>query len=152
MTLLPFGKDVPLSPGEFQNEINRLIERLVHSGISTRPLDGQDWAPLMDVLEEEDRFLVTAEVPGLDSADIDVSFSGDALTIRGHKPNERREGDENHYLRKERPFGSFMRTIQLSQSVDPERIAASCRKGVLEISLGKKEKDRPRSIRVEIAE
>lgn len=150
MALLPFSKDIPLSPSDFQQEMNRLFERFWHSGISTGPLDGQDWAPMMDVLEEEDRFVVRVEVPGLESKDIEVSVSGDKLTLKGHKPSERREGDERNYLRAERRFGSFQRTIQLPVDVDVSGVTATCRKGVLEIVLAKKEENRPKAIHVQI--
>jgi HSP20 family protein len=150
MALVSFRKDVPMSVGELQSEMNRLFDRFWHGGISMGPLDGMDWAPPVDVLEEEDRYVVTAEVPGLSTADIDVSVSGETLTIKGHKPNPRREGDERAYLRTERQFGSFMRTMQLPAAVDPQRVTAACKKGVLEISLAKKEELRPKNIHVEV--
>ncbi len=152
MPMLPFGKDVPLTPSEFQHEMNRLFERLWHTGLSTGPLDGQEWSPTIDVLEEQDRFVVTAEVPGLESKDIEVAVSGESLTLRGHKPNLRREGEERNYLLAERTFGTFFRTIQLPVALDPERVTATCRKGVLEIALGKKEEYRPKSIRVDVTD
>lgn len=152
MAFLPFSKDFPLSPSEFQNEIDRLFQRFWHGGISTGPLDGQDWAPPVDVLEEEDRFVVRAEVPGLESRDIEVSVSGDRLTLKGHKPTERREDDERNYLRSERRFGGFQRIIELPMSVDPEDVTAGCRKGVLEVVLVKKDENRPKAIRVDVSD
>ncbi|MBN1341466.1 MAG: Hsp20/alpha crystallin family protein [Phycisphaerae bacterium] len=152
MTLKPFGKDMPLSFGQFQSELNQLFERFWHGGIKTGPLDGQDWAPPIDVLEEEDRYVVTVEVPGLESSDIDVAVSGDTLSIKGHRASLRREGDEHGYLRTERQFGSFLRTVQLPVAVEADRISATCRKGVLEITLPKKEEHRPKAIRVEVSD
>lgn len=152
MPMLPFGKDVPLTPSEFQREMNRLMERLWHTGLSTGPLDGQEWSPTIDVLEEEDRFIMTAEVPGLESNDIEVAISGESVTIRGHKPDLRREGEERNYLLSERSFGTFLRTIRLPVAVDADRVTASCRKGVLEVTVGKKEEYRPKSIRVDVTD
>ncbi len=150
MALRPFGKEVPLSVGEVQDEINRLFDRFWHQGVITGPLDGQDWAPAMDLLEEPDRFVVTAELAGLSTADVDVSVSGTTLRIKGHKSSDRREGDDRSYLRSERRFGSFDRTISLPANVDGERVKASSRQGVLEIVLPKEEASRPRSIKVSV--
>ncbi len=150
MALLPFGKDMPMSLTEFQNEMNRLFERLWHSGITTRPLDGQDWAPSMDVLEEEDRYVIRAEVPGMEAKDIEVSVADDTVTVKGHKASERREGDERHYLRTERQFGAFLRAVSLPVGVDPSAVTATCKKGVLEIAVAKKEESRSKAIRVDV--
>jgi len=152
MTPFPFRKDLPLTIGEVQDEINRLFERLYHGGISTGPLDGQDWAPPLDVLDEPDRYLVRAEVPGLDVKDIEVSVSGDTLTIKGHKPTERREGQERNYILMERRFGNFMRSIRLPAGLEPSGIVATSKRGVLEIVLPKKEESKPKTIRVEVSD
>ena len=64
MIPIPSRKDLPASLSDLQAEMNNLIERLWHTGLTTRPLDGQEWAPSVDVLEEPDRFVVKAEVPG----------------------------------------------------------------------------------------
>ncbi len=152
MTLLPFGKEMPLSLTDFQNEMNRLFERYWHGGISTGPLDGQDWAPALDVLEEEDRYVIRAEVPGLEARDIEVSVSDNTLTLKGHKPSERREGDERNCLRLERRFGSFHRSVPLPVAVDGASVTATCKKGILEVVLAKKEEHRPKTIRVEVGD
>ena len=150
MSFLHFNKDFPISPTEFQHEMNRLFDRFWHGGINTAPLDGQDWAPPMDVLEEDARFVIRVEVPGLDSKDIELSVTDNALTLKGHKACERREGDERNYLQSERRFGSFLRTVRLPVEVDASAVSATCKKGVLEVALNKKEEDRPKAIRVEV--
>ncbi len=152
MPRIPFTKEGHIPLSDLQEEMNKLFERLWHGGVTTGPLDGQDWAPPVDVLEEPARYVVKAEVPGLDAGDVDVSISGDALTIKGHKPSERSEGQEANYLRAERRFGNFARSVALPASVDPAKVTAACRQGVLEIILPKKEEARPKSIRVELQE
>jgi HSP20 family protein len=152
MALLPFRKDMPVTLGDVQNEVNRLFERLWHGGITTGPLDGQDWAPPLDVLDDQDRYVIRAEVPGLDVKDIEVSVSGDTLTLQGHKPAERREGDERKYILMERRYGGFNRSIPLPVGVDASGVTATCRKGVLEIVLPKKEENKPKPIRVEVTD
>jgi HSP20 family protein len=152
MPPLPFSKDIPLSLGELQREMNRLFDHFWHGGITTGPLDGNDWAPPVDIVEDEDRFMIKAEVPGLDASDIEVSVSDNAITLKGHKATDHREGDERNTLQAERRFGSFFRTITLPVTVDPSSVTANCRKGVLEISLGKKEEHRPKTITVEVSD
>ncbi len=120
MAKLPFRKDIPLSLTEVQDEINRLFDRFWHAGLATGPLDGQDWAPSVDVLEEPDQFVIKAEVPGLDTGDVDVSVSENAVTIKGHKSAERTEGEGLVYLRKERAGGSFSRALSLTAEVVPQ--------------------------------
>jgi len=150
MPKLPFRKECHVSLSDLQQEMNRLLERLWHGGVTAGPFDGHDWAPPVDVLEEPARFVVKAEVPGLDASDVDVSISAEALTIKGHKPSDRAEGQEANYLQTERRFGDFARTVQLPVAVDPEGVTATCRRGVLEIVVPKKEEARAKSVRVEL--
>jgi HSP20 family protein len=152
MALLPLRKDIPLTLGEVQGEINRLFERFWHAGLATGPLDGQDWAPLVDVLDDADRYVVRAEVPGLDVKDIDVAVSDNTLTLRGHKPVERREGDERKYILMERQFGSFQRSITLPAGVEAAGVTATCRRGVIEIVLPKQEESKAKAIRIEVTD
>ena len=145
----PF-KPQSLSLRDLQEEINGLFDRVWHGGIRTAPFDGQEWAPAVDVLDEAERFIVRAEVPGLVTADFDVSVSGNVLTIKGSKPSDRREEQQEQYLRAERPFGAFNRSITLPVAVDADGVQATCTKGVLEVSLPKHEGVRPKSVRVEV--
>ena len=151
MGLLPFRKDVPLSLGEVQAEVNRMFDRFWHVGVLAGPMDGQDWAPPVDVREEPDRFVVRAEVPGLSTDEVDVSIAGESLIITGQKPSDRGEEEPEpgeRYLRTERRFGRFCRTLPLPATVDFEKATAQCRKGVLEVILPKKEDARPKTISV----
>jgi len=150
MSLLPFGKDVPVSIGDLQSEMNRVFDRFWHGGLATGPLDGQDWAPPLDVIEQEDRYVIRAEVPGLEAKDIEVSVTGSTLTLRGHKASELREDDDSNVIRAERRFGSFHRAVELPAAVETEGVAACCKRGVLEIALTKKEDARAKTIRVDV--
>ena len=93
-------------------------------------------APAVDVVEKENEFQITAELPGLDEKDIEVSVADDILTIRGEKKEEREEEAKNYHL-SERRYGSFLRTFQLPAGIDVEKIAATFRNGVLTITLPK---------------
>lgn len=136
--------------GTLQDEMNRVFDRVWHGGISTRPLDGQQWAPALDVYEFPDRFQVLVEVPGVDAHSVDVSCVGNTLTIRGEKgrPAEATEGTPQPY--RERRFGSFCRSVELNGKIMVEQVSARCVDGVLEITVPKSESERPRSVRVEV--
>lgn len=97
---------------------------------------GRRAAPAVDVVEKENEFRITAELPGLDEKDIGVSVADDVLTIRGEKKEEREEKAENYHL-SERRYGSFQRTFQLPAGIDAEKIAANFQKGVLTVTLPK---------------
>jgi len=92
--------------------------------------------PAMDVVEKEKEYQITAELPGLDEKDVEVSVADDTLTIAGEKKEEREETDNNCYF-SERRYGSFQRSFQLPAGVDAEKIAAVFQKGVLTVTVPK---------------
>ncbi len=93
-------------------------------------------APAVDIVETPNAFEITAELPGMDEKSIDVKCSGDLLTIRGEKKDEREEDKEGYYL-SERRFGSFQRSFRIPENVDTQKIAATFKNGVLALSLPK---------------
>ena len=105
------------------------------------------WAPSIDVIEKDDKFLVKAELPGVEEKDINVSISGNILTIEGEKQTES-EGKKDGYHYSEATYGSFSRSITIPSSVDVSKIAANCDKGVLEIDLPKMPESKPKKIAV----
>ena len=152
MPRIPFGKDVPFCLADIQDEMNRVFERMWHAGVSAGPFDGQDWAPRLDMLDEPNRYVLRAEVPGLGVDDIEVAFHDNVLTIKGHKHPDYSDDDKKHMLRLERRFGDFNRTIDIPAPIEADKIKASCRQGVLEVILEKKEESRPRSVKIEVQE
>jgi HSP20 family protein len=97
--------------------------------------------------ETQDMLTVTAELPGLESKDLDVSVSGDVLTIKGEKKSEKEEKDEQRHI-VERSYGSFVRMVRLPTAVAQDKIKASFKNGVLTVSLPKTEEAKPQSISV----
>jgi HSP20 family protein len=95
-------------------------------------------APKIDVSESKDGIEVTAELPGVDEKDIDLTLSNDVLTIRGEKKSERDEGDkEKSWHVVERRYGAFTRTVTLPYQPDSDKVEAKFEKGVLRIRLPK---------------
>jgi len=145
-------QDAQSALGALQDEMNRLFDRVWHGGISTRPFDGQSWAPSVDVYEFDDRFVMLAEVPGIDAASIDITYQDHALSIRGQKPRPSGIGYDTPSIVCERRYGAFSRTVDLPGGVDPEQISAKCIAGVLEVVIPKHESSRARTIRIEVTD
>jgi HSP20 family protein len=93
-------------------------------------------SPAVDVSEDDKAYRITAELPGMSEKDIDVSLSGDTLTIKGEKRSEKEEKAKNYYL-SERTYGSFQRSFSLPDGIDRSKIEASFAAGVLTLSLPK---------------
>ncbi|MCZ6699498.1 MAG: Hsp20/alpha crystallin family protein [Planctomycetota bacterium] len=148
MPSIPSPRDLPFSVQDMRNEFDRWLDRVWHGGLSSAPLDGQDWAPLFDVIDEKDCFRVRVEVPGLSADDIDVSILDDVLTIKGNKPSERKPGEDLSFLRAECRFGSFCRRFDLPTPVEEDSIRASCRNGVLTIEVPKTPEAMGRSVKI----
>ena len=98
---------------------------------------GTAWAPPIDVYETEDRYVVTAEVPGVTRDGIDVAVQDNRLRLRGTRPAEATERDTPHFHQVERGHGTFERTFHFADPVETERISADLRDGILTITLPK---------------
>lgn len=105
------------------------------------------WAPAIDVLEEEDKFLVKVELPGVKEEDVNVTVAGGTLTIEGDKKAESEVKKKGYYY-SETSYGSFSRSITIPSTVDVSKIEANYDKGVLEIALPKSPEVKPKKITV----
>ena len=134
----PAEREMFMNPlHEFRQEMDRLMENFFH-GFDTRHFGrrADSFVPQIDVLDTDKEIKISAELPGLDEKDIEVSLTREALTIKGEKREEKEEKGKDYY-RSERSYGSFTRTIPLPVEVDPDKVAASFRKGVLTVKLPK---------------
>ena len=131
-----------------RDEVNRVFDDFFGRGWLRSPLEGA-WAPAIDVSETHDAVEVTAEVPGIDPADIDISLCGDTLVIKGEKREEEKKEAEN-YSRVERRYGAFRRAVSLPTACDASRIKATCKDGVLNVRLEKSEATKARSIDIKV--
>ncbi len=125
-----------------QERINRLFEASLSRGRidETLSLSGS-WIPLADVYETPEAFVLEIELAGLDQDDIEIVVEGDSLTVKG----ERRPGGSSPdcFHRMERSYGAFYRSFQLSEDVDPDRVTATWRDGLLRLNAPKA-RSRPR--------
>ena len=105
------------------------------------------WAPPVDIAEEKDRILITAELPGFKENEIEIQTENGMLTLRGERRFEK-EADGKNYHRVERSYGQFVRSFSLPNNVDRERIKATFKNGLLEVELPKREDAKPKTIRI----
>lgn len=108
---------------------------------------GEAYFPV-DLYETNDEVVVKASLPGVKPEDIDISVTGQVLTLKGESKEEHEEKAQNYY-RRERRSGSFVRQLQLPTDVEPDRAEAVFEHGVLRLTLPKAEAVKPRTIKVQ---
>ena len=135
-----------MRPEPFSSEVNRLFDTLFEpvNGQSTR---AQRWAPAMDLVEEEDHFLLKADLPGLGEDDVSIEVQDNVLTVSGERKEEH-ERKQRGWYRLERSFGRFSRSLTLPEGVNADAITASFDKGVLAVRIPKPEERKPRRISI----
>jgi len=155
MALVPWrSQDAWLNPfselEQIQNEMNKLFNLSIGrwpdrtSGL----MEGR-WSPAIDVFDSKDNILVKADIPGMAKDDINVSVHGDTLVIKGEKKQES-ETKEKDFVRTERYYGSFHRAVSLPAEVDANKVSATYKNGVLELTLPKKEEAKPKEITIDV--
>lgn len=141
---------------EFEDILDRYNRQLAgreatapgHSG-EREILRKTDWAPAVDITESGDAFHITTELPGVSKEDVKVSVQDGVLTIQGERNVESKEEEFKRH-RIERLYGHFSRSFTLPEHVDDQNIKASYHDGLLELTLAKQEKAKPRAIEVEV--
>jgi HSP20 family protein len=135
---------------QVQKEMNKLFDTRfgeLQTGDNSSVVTS-NWTPAVDIKEEEKRFVLYADLPGINPKDIEITMEQGVLTVKGERPIPKDEEYAN-YKRVERAYGTFHRRFSLPDSADPAGIQANGRNGVLEISIPKHERVQPRKIMVE---
>mgnify|MGYP003694072325 CR=1 FL=1 len=134
--------------GDFQSELNRVFDGFF-GRTGTMPGGDRVWAPAVDMYETKDDLVVTAELPGVNEKEVQLSITGDVLSLRGertpesgHQPGEFPPG--------ERWYGRFERHLSLPISVQADKVKATYRDGVLTVTLPKAEEIKPKSIKIDV--
>ncbi len=142
----PLGEMVSL-----RSAMDRLFEDSFVNPLSWRTISsGETLAPAIDVHETDNEIVVSAALPGMKADDVDITMTGQTLTLRGEvKADEEVKRDQ--YLYRERRYGSFSRTIQLPVRVQGDQAKATFTDGVLKLSIPKAEEVKPRQIRIDAA-
>ena len=127
-----------------RREMDRLFDRF--AGRTSR-LMGAGVFPLVNLTEDKDNYYVRAELPGMSADELNISITGNGLTISGERKIAA-EGDTVRYHRKEREAGTFNRIIGLPGEVDPNRIEANLKDGILKVVVPKAEKAKPKQVMI----
>jgi HSP20 family protein len=148
MTLLPIKRrEMPINDlARAQLEINEMARNFFGNGEAPGGWHGVAW-PAIDIADREHEYLVEVEVPGCNIEDIELSVSGNLLTIHGEKKQEQKVQEKGYY-HVERSFGSFRRDLNLAGDVDTAKIDAECKNGILTVRLPKTEKAKPAKIKI----
>jgi HSP20 family protein len=131
------------------NVMNRLLRESYSPEGPEEALTTTNYAPPVDIYEDEHNITLKLEVPGIDEKDIDVRIENTTLTVHGERKIEKEEKEEN-FRRVERQYGEFTRSFTLPSSVDPGQVSAYYDKGVLKINLAKKAEAKPKQIKVTV--
>ena len=132
-----------------QDRMNRIFRESFSPERPDEALTTSNFAPPVDVYEDEHNITLKIEVPGIEEKDINVSIENNTLTVRGERRFEKDEKEENFH-RVERMYGSFTRSFTLPNTVDPEQVSAHYEKGVLKVGLAKKAEAKPKLIKVNV--
>jgi len=132
-----------------QHEVNRLFGSFFETPTSaanggTAP---RRWIPAMDLVESGEQYVLRADLPGLTEDDVKIEFEDDVLTISGERRTEHEERSKE-YVRVERAFGSFSRSLSLPSGIDASAIQASFANGVLEVRIPKPEQRKPHRVTI----
>lgn len=139
----------PLSGRHLQEEFRHAFERLFgDAGTDPSDVVTSQWTPRVDIKELADRFVIFADVPGVDPKDIEVQMDKGILTLKGERSVEQLE-EGMEYSRRERAWGAFHRRFALPDSADPDGITATGGHGVLRIDIPKRPQATPRRIQVQ---
>lgn len=132
-----------------QREFNRLFGTVFDSQTGVAA-PARRWVPAIDVVEEDERYVLRADLPGLGEDDVAIEVEDGVLKVSGERRSENEERKQGYY-RLERSSGSFSRSVRLPQGVDAEAIEASFANGVLEVSIPKPEQAKPRRVAIKPA-
>ena len=136
-------------------EFENLLDRYSRSGGPSQRLNTNmapaDWVPSVDIEEDDDKYTIKADLPGVDKKDIDVKFEAGVLTIRGEKKTESETGKGTRRHRTERFYGSFARSFALPDAIRVDDLNATYKDGVLSMAIPKEEKAKPKAINIKVS-
>ena len=148
--------------GQLRTEIDRLLGDFLRgywhvpfrrSAVDVEPIwrgdIGLGATPAVDIVDKDDAYKLTAELPGVDEKQVEIRFARGTLTVKGKKDEELDDADQDHFV-SERRYGDFHRSFRVPDGVDPDKIEASFKNGVLSVTLPKTAESRRKQKKVEI--
>jgi HSP20 family protein len=143
---------VRYEPWAVVNRLHQSLDQIFGEHLSSPEASSSPsvaWVPRVDIHEEKERFVVLADVPGVEPKDIDITAENGVLTIRGERRTEKRE-TENGFERVERVAGTFLRRFTLPEGANTDSIKAKQTNGVLEVTIPKQPQVQPRRISIDV--
>ena len=131
----------------FNNRADRMFNDFFYPSRGMQMSKDSSWNPRVDIYEDEDAIVLKAELPGVEKDNIVVDVEGRVLTLKGERSSDNEVKEESYY-RRERTFGSFERRFNLPDNVDPEKITADYKDGILKLGIPKPDENKPRQITV----
>ena len=131
-------------------DIDRVFDQLWSPGLKAEAPESGFFAPRIDIVELEDHYEISAELPGVDKKDIHITLEDGTLSITAEVNKEEKEEKEGRLIRQERRYGKFMRSFALSNNIKESDISASYDDGVLKLSVPKTQEETPKKRRIEI--
>ena len=136
---------------DMSNRLNRVFGRsLARTEPNTEMLTMADWTPTADISETDTAYLIKAEIPGVNKENVKVSIQDGMLTIQGERKQEKEEKGKKFH-RVERSYGSFMRSFRVPDDADESAVKAEFKDGMLNVTLPKSAKAKPKSIEVPVS-
>lgn len=133
-----------------QRDMNRIFDQFFRGDVlADETMYGRDWTPAVDVVENNDAFILKAELPGMNKEDVKITLENNILTIRGEKKNEM-DKKEGNVHRVERNYGMFERSFTIPGTIKPNDIDAQYKDGILTLTLPKAEEAKPKLIDVKV--
>ena len=153
MALIRFTNRPALSPRTLFDDLPDRMRQMFEGTLPFEPMaEPLGWMPAMEIVERNGGLMLTAELPGVNGKDVDITVEDGVLNIRGEKKEERKEGEpDSKYYVWERRYGSFQRSFTLPREIDAEKIAAKFENGVLTLTLPKSEKAKTQGKKIPIA-
>ena len=133
---------------QLQNEMARVFDNAVAGAEDGSSVATSRWTPAVDIKEDSERFVITADIPGVEPGEIEVTMENGVLTIKGERTLQSQVEADNGFRRVERAYGSFNRRFTLPDTADAEAISASGKHGVLEVLIPKRAALQPKRISV----
>jgi HSP20 family protein len=130
-----------------QSEMNRLFDGFFGNRTANGPI-GRRWIPAMDLVENENEFVLRADLPGMTEDDVEIEIKDSVLTISGERKAEHEEKGDGGFYRVERAFGAFSRSLTLPEGVAADKIKAEFDNGVLEVRVPKPEERKPQRVQI----
>ena len=149
--ILPWKRNKNSPAKELSREFEDVYDRFFEPDFmpSSYIFSEEKWGPKLDISEGRKAIIVKAEIPGIEAQDFDISIDSRLLTIKGEKKQEQKEEEETYY-RVERSYGYFNRTIQLPADVNPDKVDATYKRGILKIKLRKSKENESKQIKITI--